>query len=261
VFEEVNSGAEKIEAAIAKPEPSASASATASATAKRAVKTVIPNLESVLVAPVLHMLFVLEAATADLFLSCRQKTRGHSVHIVGREQIVIGRMMKTHIQNAMRAALVITGLLLLIACGQSQASLSAPCSLLSTQEVTTHLGTTITTAHPQTDNPKYSICLYDTPKVNTAAPSPMVIVQINPQPVTAEGFRSSFAAAKVTFESIAGVGDAAFYAPAKNATDGTLFVIKGNHTLSVAIIDSPQDRLATQHTTQALAQLALSRYH
>jgi hypothetical protein len=170
--------------------------------------------------------------------------------------------MKTPILNPMRAVLVLAGLLLLMACGQSQASLSATCSLLSTQEVTTNLGTTITTAHPQTDNPKYSICLYDTPEVNTAAPiNPMVIVQINPQPVTAEGFRRSFAAANLTFEPITGVGDAAFFAPAKNATDGTLFVIKGDHTFSIAIVHSPHDRLATQHTAQALAQLALSRYH
>jgi hypothetical protein len=180
---------------------------------------------------------------------------------VEREHIVIGRIMKTAILNAMKAVLILAGLLLLMACGQSQASLSAPCSLLNTQEVTTHLGTTITTAHPQIDNPKYSICLYDTPQVNTAAPNPMVIVQINPQPVTAEGFRSSFAAANLTFEPITGVGDAAFFVPAKNASDGTLFVIKGDHIFSIAIVHSPHDRVATQHIAQVLAQLALSRYH
>jgi hypothetical protein len=169
--------------------------------------------------------------------------------------------MPTSFVNIVRAALILAGLLLLIACGQSQAAIMAPCSLLSTQEVSTALGTTITTAHPQTDNQEYTLCNYYTPEQSTSEPGSMVILQLNIQPVTAATLRQNFAKAKLPVEPITGLGDAAFYAAASAETDGTLFIIKDTHLLSVAIIHSPQDHAATLHTAQALAQLALSRYH
>jgi hypothetical protein len=174
---------------------------------------------------------------------------------------VIGKMMPGVIINIARTGLILVVLLFLPACGQSQGAIMAPCSLLSTQEVTTSLGTTITTAQPQTDNPKYTLCNYYTPEQNTSASSPMVILQLNTQPVNAATLSQSFAKANLSVEPITGLGDAAFYVAESIETDGTLFIIKDTHLLSVAIIDSPQDHPTTRHTEQVLAQIALSRYH
>lgn len=89
----------------------------------------------------------------------------------------------------------------------------------------------------------------------------MVILQLNPQPFTADGFKRSFTAANIMYEELPGIGDAAFYTPVKNAADGALFVIKDNHSFSIAIVHSPQDAAASKHTAEVLAKLALSRYH
>jgi hypothetical protein len=169
--------------------------------------------------------------------------------------------MKPRTTPAVRTLLVLAELLLLASCGQTPASLSDPCSLLTPQEVTRSLDTNITTAHPQTDNPKYTLCNYYNPVAKNPADNPMVILQINSQQFTADGFKRSFTAANMTYEELSGIGDAAFYAPVKNAADGTLFVIKDGHSFSIAIVHSPQDPAASKHTAEMLAQLALSRYH
>lgn len=173
---------------------------------------------------------------------------------------MIGKAVNTMSKNAVRAWLVLAGLLLLVACGQSPAAILAPCSLLSIQEVSSSLGAAITTANPQTDNPKYTLCNYYRPEQTTSAASPMVIVQLNKQPITAAALSQSLAKGKLSVEPITGLGDAAFYATESPEANGTLFIIKDTHLLSVAIVDSPQDHATTRHTEQVLAQLALSRY-
>src|SRR5689334_9659619 len=168
--------------------------------------------------------------------------------------------MRTRTLTVAKTLLILSGLLLLASCGQTQASLSDPCSLLTTQEVTQNLGANITTAHPQTDNPKYTLCDYYNPVAKNPASNPMVILQINPQQFTADGFKRSFTTAHIAYEELSGIGDAAFYTPIKNAADGTLFVIKDSHSFSIAIMHTPQDAAASKHTAEVLAQLALSRY-
>jgi hypothetical protein len=205
----------------------------------------------------------LSSSTGRLFypLSCIIENRRLHRLFSNGEFMVIGKAMIAMSINVVRIGLVLAGLLLLPACGQSPAAIMAPCSLLSTQEVSTSLGATITTGNPQTDNPKYSLCNYYSPGQTPSAPSPMVIVQFNRQPMTAAALSQSLAKAKLSVEPITGIGDAAFYATESPEADGTLFIIKDAHLLSVAIIDSPQDHATTRHTEQVLGQLALSRYH
>jgi hypothetical protein len=138
-----------------------------------------------------------------------------------------------------------------------QSSPTPPCSLLTTQEVTVALGTTITYANPQTDKSEYTICTYNDPYAPSS--KPLVVIQINTHPVTAAALQQSFAAAKVVFEPISGIGDAAFYTGSKDA-DGTIFVIRNEHSFEIAIIDSQQDQAATRRALQLLAQTALARW-
>jgi hypothetical protein len=89
----------------------------------------------------------------------------------------------------------------------------------------------------------------------------MVILQFNTRPVTAATLSQGFAKANLSVEPITGLGDAAFYVAENTESDGTLFILKDAHLLTVAIIHSPQDHATTRHTEQVLAQLALSRSH
>lgn len=167
--------------------------------------------------------------------------------------------MNTRILN--RIVLLIVGLLLLSACGQLQGVAAAPCSLLTTQEVTKTLGSTVTLAQPQTDNPKYTICMYYDPRQTMSELNPMVILQFNTETFSAAAVKQSFVKANLSIDPVEGLGDTAFYASSSRAQDGTLFIVKDDHTISLAIIHSPQDPTATRQTQLALAQLALSRYH
>jgi hypothetical protein len=137
---------------------------------------------------------------------------------------------------------------------------TAPCSLLTTNEVGTALGIPISSANPQTDNPKYTICTYNDPYAEPPSPEPLVIVQINTRSVTPAALQQSFTTANLVFETVSDTGDAAFYTKTKEKADGTLFVIRNNYLFSIAIIDSPQDQATTRQTLQVLAQTALGRW-
>src|ERR671927_180915 len=72
-------------------------------------------------------------------------------------------------------------LLILSACGQARWADNPPCSFLTTNEVATAFSIPITTAHPQTDNPNYTICTYANAQVTGSTPNPLLILQINRQ--------------------------------------------------------------------------------
>ena len=149
---------------------------------------------------------------------------------------------------------------LLTACGQAQGVANAPCSLLTTDDVARALNIPITTAQPQNDNPKYTICSYYTPQSKAPTPNPMVIVQINTQPVTATALQQKLRSERSPSTPSMVLGYGIFYAAGSKGEGGTLFVIKGNRVFSVAIVDSPQDQATTRHTLQLLAQTALGRW-